>query len=875
MGIRSEFDRFLTHLEAQRAPDDVRRLANIVMAHLPRLAEVGSARRARSARLAPIAINELPGAAIDRAAAPPPPDDDQEYLGRLHQLSVGPFRGFMRQETFDLSRDITLIYGANGTGKSSFCEALEASMLGVISEAQAKRLDYRTYCNNARLRRHDGPVLTTTNGNGAIIQFRASEDKYRFCFIEKNRLDDFARIAARTPADQRQLIATLFGVEQFSEFVRGFNPSLDENLSLAGTRALQLEARRNQLAGAENIIRTQEQKEAALQAQEQELAERIAPGIPFSNCVDWMLGTPEQPGRLPFVRTQLEAVPPSVYLVTPAKLTELFAGARAVHALLQAAQTELATRAADVSYAQLYGAVLSLAAGATACPACGTGLNAVTQNPFDRARLGLEQLAGLATIQQREQTYRDQLREAIRQLWEEMKRTVSAAAQVCPEQLQPAGLPLLPEGFDGDWLGIWVDGEARHWNALLALAGLIERSDGMAQAVLAQRAAMVQERGRLDAFALEIERLKTLRATAQHELAQSQMTVAQFDVTNRELIEQVAVEAATAVLHRRIKAAYDGFLPALHAYLTLLPGLLLQGLGERARDLYNAFNRGDPRNDLLHALHLPLTENSRIEVEFAGEPGTRFDALVMLSEGHIRCLGLAILMAKNIAQACPVIIFDDVINAIDDEHRDGIWRTFFEDGHFDGKQVILTSHAEEFLHRIQQELGAQRAGLIKRYKFLPRMDEYHLHIDTDPPTKNYVLLAEQALAADEKRDALRHARPALESLTDRLWTWLGRRADGRIELKLAGPRSPWELHNKCSKLRSSVARNLHLNASLPQILQALDALLGVNGGSIEWANLNSGVHDAQRDHEFERAAVQTIIQAVVALDAALAALTGG
>jgi hypothetical protein len=183
MGIRSEFDRFLTHLEAQRAPDDVRRLANIVMAHLPRLAEVGSGRRARSARLAPIAINELPGAAIDRAAAPPPPDDDQEYLGRLHQLSVGPFRGFMRQETFDLSRDITLIYGANGTGKSSFCEALEASMLGVISEAQAKRLDYRTYCNNARLRRHDGPVLTTTNGIGAIIQFRASEDKYRFCFI--------------------------------------------------------------------------------------------------------------------------------------------------------------------------------------------------------------------------------------------------------------------------------------------------------------------------------------------------------------------------------------------------------------------------------------------------------------------------------------------------------------------------------------------------------------------------------------------------------------------------------------------------------------------------------------------------------------------
>ncbi|PYD83951.1 ATPase, partial [Pseudomonas syringae pv. pisi] len=143
--------------------------------------------------------------------------------------------------------------------------------------------------------------------------------------------------------------------------------------------------------------------------------------------------------------------------------------------------------------------------------------------------------------------------------------------------------------------------------------------------------------------------------------------------------------------------------------------------------------------------------------------------LIVLSEGHIKCLGLAILLAKNIEQRCPVVIFDDVVNAIDDEHRDGIWRTFFEDGVLDGKQVILTSHAEEFLHRIQQELGARRASAIKRYKFLPHHGEHQLRVDSDPPVKNYVLLAQQAFAADEKREALRQARPALESLTDRIW----------------------------------------------------------------------------------------------------------
>src|SRR3546814_16534826 len=79
------------------------------------------------------------------------------------------------------------------------------------------------------------------------------------------------------------------------------------------------------------------------------------------------------------------------------------------------------------------------------------------------------------------------------------------------------------------------------------------------------------------------------------------------------------------VHHQRVKAAYDGFLPEIQAYLTALPGVLLQGLGDQARHLYNAFNRADPPGDLLHALWLPVAENGKIEVEFAGEPGVRYE----------------------------------------------------------------------------------------------------------------------------------------------------------------------------------------------------------------------------------------------------------
>jgi len=176
------------------------------------------------------------------------------------------------------------------------------------------------------------------------------------------------------------------------------------------------------------------------------------------------------------------------------------------------------------------------------------------------------------------------------------------------------------------------------------------------------------------------------------------------------------------------------------------------------------------------------------------------------------------------------------------------------------------------LLRIQQELGAARAQEMKLYKFLPHQGEHHLRIDTNPASKNYVLLARQAFEAEDKRDALRYSRPAIESLTDRLWTWMGRQGDGAIELKLFGPKSPWELNNKCNKLRAALRRRSNPPAGLVSSLGALDTLLGINGGSIEWGYLNGGIHDSLRDGEFDRAVVRIIVDAISSLDQGLAEL---
>ncbi|MHA5986298.1 AAA family ATPase [Pseudomonas aeruginosa] len=869
--VRAEYQRFLNALSGRAVSEDTRRLANLVLDRLEHLAEVGATRRARSLRLAPLAVQHL-DSTPSQLPIFQPLAGNAHVLGRLHELRVGPFRGFMRPEVFDLSQGITLVYGANGTGKSSFCEALEIALLGSISEAQVKRIDPRAYCNNARLRRHDLPRLTARREEGEPTPVDANEEAYRFCFIEKNRLDDFARIAARTPSDQRQLIATLFGVDQFSDFVRGFNPALDDNLDLVGQQAQQLALRRLGLTAAEQTIRENGARIAQLAIQEAAIAERILPGSTYQHACDWLLGNPAQQGRLPYLQACLEAPLPVVYGVTAAALTALLNEAFQADTAWRQSVAVLAQRSGEVSYKQLYEAVLQLSDSVPdACPACGTNLANVASDPYARAREGLQALAELAELQARENGQKEVLSEAIRALHAAMREAVRAIGAVVPELLQRAALPELPLAFQGPWLQAWMDQDRVSWQSLLELCAEVERFDQQALAQRGQRDAMAEERQRLDLLRAEVERANAFRTANELQHREATETVMQFEEANRDLIAAVEAEVPVVELHGRVKLAYDEFLAELKAYLDELPGQLLQGLGQSATNLYNSFNRDDPPGDLLQSLWLPLAENGKIELEFVGEPGVRYDALLILSEGHIKCLGLAILLAKNLSLNCPVVIFDDVVNAIDDEHRNGIWRTFFEAGLLDAKQVILTSHAEEFLLRIQQELGAERAQMIRRYKFLPHEGEHELRVDSDPATKNYVLLAQQALAQDDKRDALRHARPAIESVTDRLWVWLGRQGDGRLELKLSSPRAPWELNNKCLKLRQALRRIANPSESLLRVLSALDALLG-RDGSIEWGYLNSGTHDSQRDGEFDRAAVRTIVESVVGLDQGLAEL---
>lgn len=869
--VEAEHQRFLEALADEGAPADVQRLAEIVHQNIDALAELGNVKRARSHRLAPIAFEGLktPFEAKQAVAAQ---GKVVQQAFRIQKLQVGPFRGFMSPETFDLSRDITLVYGPNGSGKTSFCEALEFSMLGAIGEAKAKRIDQKLYCNNARVKTHVVPELTGLAAGGALFRIQPNEADFRFSFIEKNRLDDFARIAAKTPGDQKNLIATLFGAESFALFVRGFNNDLDAVLMLVGPKAKELEDKKKAVESSALVVQQFGLKKAVLQDEARQAAAAFDATKPYKELRAWLLGTDKVPGQLAKVKSQLDAPRGKLYDLTARGLQQKIEGVKRIGAQAAEVRGTLKRRATEVSYKDLYTAVQDLAKDATECPACRTPLDKVVEHPFERAGRALAQLKELGELQNKAEALKEQLADHNSRLLTALHAAVAAVEKLAPpEELDAAQLPELPQEPAGKWMVAWITDDERAFKALLQLITHVEVADAKTRKVEAERGELVKERDRLEVLQTTFARLEGRNDELVKGRTAAEKVIADFEALNKKLLEDVAAEKVVIAHNLRVKVAYDAYLARLQRYLSDLPGQLGHGLGERARELYNAFNRGDNKNDLLQSLSLPLAENEKITVELAGEPGKKYDALHIFSEGHIRCLGLAILLAKNIDQGCQVVIFDDVVNAIDDEHREGIWRTFLDEGRLDGKQVILTSHAEEFINRIQQVLGKDKSAQIGRFHFLPHSGEYHLEIDTAPPTKNYLQLAINAVGKQEKRDALRYSRAALESLTDRVWKWLNKHADSDISLKLSGPKSPVELNNKCQKLLEALRKQKleERFAAAGGMVASLDTLLGVGGQSVYWTNLNKGTHDEERDHEFDIAIVRAIVDCLVQMDIAL------
>lgn len=875
---KQDYVRFLRWLhEPERdVAENVRSFANMILAEFETIAATSRQRNARAATLARVARerlvttpSELPHIEAHAAVGEWP-------WRRLKELTVGPFRGFQREERFDLRKRVVLVYGPNGSGKTILCEALERALLGSVGEAELKRIEERRYLRNIHVGRFVEPGLTATDARGNDVAVAADADLYRFCFIEKNRIDAFSRIAARPPAQRTELIAALFGMNKFNDFASHFNDQIDAELTLRAEKQATLRGMREGLAHDQQTARDEVAVLATHDAENTTYAEEAyTPGTTYAQ-LKAIVGTDDVPGRLHELNQNLNAVPAAIIGVTRETLLQAYDLVNQTAGELRKITQALERRSSQVSFKDLFTALTVLqATEGDHCPACDTPLDRVARDPYEKARLGLEELRDLAELQERQKSHRESLDEAsqvLRGRLDHLYRYLEAHDRAASDVGRYIGrLPRRPRG-DGWWTDVYAadagsgDG-LPSLEQMAAVADEIAQQDTTARMQLQAREAFVKERDVLIECQRHIDARDGERARIVSAAADARTRIAQFEEANGPLIAQADQEQRDIERDAPIKAAYDDFLQYLRQFRDQLPGMLIAGLNGLATELYNDFNHLDHEHDKLAALYLPLTGEQRIELAFRGAPQRREDALAVLSEGHIRCLGLAILLAKSLSTDCPVIIFDDAINAIDHDHRNGIRQTVFDSDRFLQSQLLVTCHSHEFIKDVQNSMPRDRRADCQEYLLMYHDGDHHPRVHPDVGSSNYLARARQALDRFDPRDALSHARKALEMLAKKCWRWLKSHGQGELSVLIDGPGGEPTLRALCESLRKKLRELVTFNhASKEPLMNALEAILGIPSATLVWTYLNKGTHEEADRDDFDHAQVTLVIETLEQID---------
>ena len=664
----------------------------------------------------------------------------------------------------------------------------------------------------------------------------------------------------------------MFGLDAFTEFVRNFTDSMERYIDLEGVKGKQLAQKRESLAGYQQQLETLILDELRrVEEAESACAKEFHADYTFAQMVSELNGTEEKKGLIEELEDEIKKPIGVKNNLTLAALQDLTQSIDCDLQVFNIKKRQLADASQSISFKQLYEAVVQVKESSSAhCPACQTPLSQVTVNPFERAGTELDKLNYLGDLQDEAGTLRNCIDTSLAKLGE----VVKICCDNRPENNRLSAF-LITDGKTAtiDWwnsLHRVLDDGTRAMSHLELQVKHLEDLDKEIDRALGQRVTIDNELQRLRTFADEIIKLQALREANDKAAEQAKDAIEKFDTENAELIEDVKVEKDQIAQNRMISDAYAIFVQRLNDYKQGLPAKLVADLGEAVLELYNAFNRHDVDHEKLADVRLPLQQNERLEISFQNAPDTYFDALHVLSEGHIRCMGLAILAAKNIKEGSPFLIFDDPVNAIDDDHRESIRRTLFADSYFENKQIILACHGEEFFIDIQNLLSVEEAQQCKTFSFLPKVSSTEINVDHNCAPRNYIIAARAHYDKGEIRDALGKSRQALESLTKgEIWRYVRKYSDGYLSIKMWSAHAPIGLRNLTEQLKKKIGEPNFTDPNKDTVLVPLESLLGTGGDSREWRYLNKGIHEEADRAEFDRETVGIVVSSLEQIDAAL------
>jgi DNA repair exonuclease SbcCD ATPase subunit len=590
---------------------------------------------------------------------------------KIKSISINGIRGFGYWKTDSDNGDSTphniqveqkhfFLYGENGTGKSSFFDALEWGITGEIPESKNRKIEEeKTF-----LRHADCPTdaesavkVILQNGKGASQTIHRTFTKkstqtpteldvslaYQH-FIEARRIESFV---VDTNVSLWKRFMKLLGFEELIEFD-------DQYTALKNHAQRECERLKEEVSKKE---RTHKQKLEIVQNYQQTLRHKLGNGweqhieengqIHEDNAkkLQTMIVLHDNMNR--YIQTHADWQKSKLELnVTRKHLQEV------------QSQQQNAESAAIVEEAYQY---FTQHLESKECPACGSILPETTK-VIQRLEILRESLAKIATLQK---SLEQQSHEYTRQekwLQQGMERIAGEYVSVVNENLSTSD----------------INSFVKQLQSQLEIVN--EQKEQLQKKTNVENNQLI---GRYDAERTALQ------------AAEKEMTECQAELR---ISEQISNDTA---------ASYELYVQEYHSHIQHSLNMIAD---EFVTTIYNKINQTD--NEVIEKFNIESSIDKK-EVFFrAKRKGSEelVDAVTILSTGHLRCLGFALLITQIVRRATSspfnFIAIDDPIYAIDHEHRYYLVHYLKELGQ--KFQLIIASSDRNFFDILRHTFESQR-----------------------------------------------------------------------------------------------------------------------------------------------------------------------
>lgn len=637
-------------------------------------------------------------------------EDQQRPRFVIESLQVSNFKGFgpktneHKGTRINFNDKKTIFFAPNGGGKTSLCNALEYELTGQIKEARRRGLSLKEYAYSNRSKDIKLSFRNKSFNTRDLTDYQ--KRLLENAFIEHNRISAFALLGSRDSGDDyRDVISTILGLEDLKQFMSYFiQPS---SMKLNEKKVFKVsESFKNDEDEINRIRNTIDALKDTIKREKLDIKDTFS----FED----RLTRRQMNKKIKELEEEIDRIDEEIRKIPVEKPVKI--NAEEIKDKINEIQndleeyeelgTELAEDLGNLNLNKFYESILQLNNQEyDHCPACLTKLSDVRVNPFEYAKDSLEKLSMLRKKSNRRETLKDKLEiqsfNDIEQLMIKYNDTINLDSSLRIQRLSSLFESLREiKQSKKDRIDYLKSVVKYFQDNTRELCFFYEKYKNIVHKYDKQKElkySLEKKKEELENKKISLSNKLDSWGSLLEDVREKYKNLVQEKKKIKSLKKEKEKEESFNKFIDQIEEEYEMLYKQLTAYKNEIESEQIAGTENRITQYYQKMNIKDEEQEMVEEIYFTLKKDKyTVEIKVKGE---KHNAFSKLSEGHLRTLGLSILLAVAHKNDLPVLIFDDIVNAIDAEHRANIIELMYEDTYLKNTQLIITTHDRLFWER--------------------------------------------------------------------------------------------------------------------------------------------------------------------------------